>query len=299
MKYFAFLILLLICLPQSFAQVREERDNVFEDNKETSQQLDERVTLSDDSDSKSPSDKIVEEITEEISWSVKKCDIRNYLNCLSKEKREKDKVKIAKRFMMQNNQSNLDVLNTFVLSESDDQIDFMAKYCVDGNSIILSEVTLIKEEGRFVISKEKILESEPNSSLASLGIPERNAHLKGLDPNDPNVVIKPCHMGANCRHANAAGHKLAAQEKQQQPAKPFEPMKDLNPILDPPFNQNVNLNGNRFVDQNGGIREVNDNGWVSVPKNGPQYVDLKQLGKFFPDRYTGCKDGNCFRNPNR
>ncbi len=225
---------------------------------------------------------VVKEITETICFSVKDSDIEAYLNCLSKEKREKDKLKIVRSFMMQKI-PNLDVLKTFILDTSEDKISFVAKYCSNGERIYLSEVTLTKEDERFVVSKEKVLETVSNNPP---GFAERNAHLKGLDPNVP---IKPCHMGGDCKFANAAGHRLAEQEKRNEPLL-FEPMKDVQGIPDRPFN----INGdNIFIDQDGGIREIHPNGWVSVPKNGPQYVDLNQLKKFYPDRYSGCKDGNC------
>lgn len=227
-------------------------------------------------------EQVVKEVTETICFSVKDSDIEAYLNCLSKEKREKDKLKIVKSFMMQKI-PNLDVLKTFILDASEDKICFVAKYCSNGERIYLSEVTLTKEDERFVVSNEKVLETVSNTPP---GFAEPNAHLKGLDPNVP---IKPCHMGADCKFANAAGHRIAEQEKRNEQLL-FEPMKDVQGIPDRTFN----INGdNSFIDQDGGIREIHPNGWVSVPKNGPQYVDLNQLKKFYPDRYSGCKDGNC------
>jgi hypothetical protein len=290
MKTFYFLLLIsLLCISESSAQlvqpnrtqvVRAERDNIF-DNSETE---DRSTETEDSSEEFTAAEQVVKEITEKLCSAVKESDIKSYLDCLSEEKREKDKMKIVKQFMAQNN-PNLDVLKTFILDESKDQIDFIAKYCSNGEWIHLSEVTLIKENGKFVVSKERVMETTSNSPA---GFVERNAHLKGLDPNVP---IKPCHMGANCKFANEAGHRLAEQEKRAKVA-PFQPQVDVKRIPDPVFNPNGN---NWFVDQEGGIREVHQNGWVSVPKNGPQYVDLKQLKKYFPDRYSGCKDGNCSR----
>ena len=225
---------------------------------------------------------VVKEITEAICFSVKNSDIQAYLSFLSKEKREKDKLKVVKGFMMQRI-PNLDVLKTFILDAGEDQIRFIAKYCANGERIYLSEVTLTKEDERFVVSNEKVLETVSNTPP---GFAERNVHLKGLGPNVP---IKPCHMGAHCKFANAAGHRLAEQEKRNEPLI-LEPMKDIQGIPDRPFNIN---GGNIFIDADRGIREIHPNGWVSVPKNGPQYVDLKQLKKVYPDRYSGCKDGNC------
>ena len=295
MKLFLFFVFCLISFSISSGQeVRPDRKNVFDSNANSTEPPAtpaNRLLVVDDKDDAdiSDSEEIVKNIIESISYAVQESNINQYLDCFSKEKKEKDRVKIAKCFMMEDNLS-LDVIKTFVLNESEDQIEFMAKYCVNGVSIILSEITLIKEDGEFVVSNEKILENTSNNRSVSLGfpeLPERNAHLVGLDPRVP---IKPCHMGRNCRFANEAGHKIAEEEFQQKQQKPFEPLKDLNPIVDPPFNQNGN---NFFVDQNGNIRENHSNGWVSVPKNGPQFVDLKQLKKFYPDRYSGCKDGNC------
>lgn len=286
MKLFCFILISVFCVSESFAQVREERVNLFDNSfdlkieKETQEDSVDRVTLA--SEDATEAEKIVKEITETLCHAVKETDIKSYLNCLSKEKREKDKMKIVKQFMMEKI-PNLDVLKTFILDESEDQIDFIAKYCSNGEWIYLSEVTLTKEDGRFVVSKEKVMETTSNTPT---GFPERNAHLKGLDPNVP---IMPCHRGENCRFANAAGHRLVEQQEAKKVV-PFQPQVDTKRIPDRPFNQNGN---NVFVDDNGGVREVHANGWVSVPKNGPQFVDLNQLKKFYPDRYSGCKDGNC------